>query len=335
MQRSTWNDTNQHWVPQFLLKGFGIKGDASHVYEMHKQTGVIEVRDVEDVASEPQLLTELDDNLMKRIEARTARVIGRIRKGNLELQEHERQEIDALVFAMMRNDPYSALNDDRTRDDIVSSVSNEVIDALKLEGGIANPQFLKDLVNKYFSHDYLSMAMGMEDNLARKILGYMGLRAHKAAGEESFVIGDSPVLVIRGSYANARSLVYPGSQIVLPIHSGCVLVYSWETHTNLIDSGRDLSDLEVRSLNRDYFHGSKSQHIFGRTCESLKNARKLQMKWNSEVHPPTVNDGWLKMLGEVAKVSRSRAEKSAEQKASLSSFAHGVVEQARSQSQKL
>ena len=26
MQQSTWNDTNQHWVPQFLLKGFGCGG---------------------------------------------------------------------------------------------------------------------------------------------------------------------------------------------------------------------------------------------------------------------------------------------------------------------
>ena len=34
MQPSTWNDTNQHWIPQFLLKGFGIRKRAASVYEL-------------------------------------------------------------------------------------------------------------------------------------------------------------------------------------------------------------------------------------------------------------------------------------------------------------
>ena len=51
MQPSTWNDTNQHWVPQFLLKGFGIKKKASQVWELDKHTGVIAKRKVREVAS--------------------------------------------------------------------------------------------------------------------------------------------------------------------------------------------------------------------------------------------------------------------------------------------
>ena len=68
MQPSTWNDTNQHWIPQFLLKGFGLKGKANRVFQMDKTTRAIEVRKVSEVASTQGLLTDVDDGLMRSIE---------------------------------------------------------------------------------------------------------------------------------------------------------------------------------------------------------------------------------------------------------------------------
>ena len=91
MHPSTWNDTNQHWTPKFLLKGFGIKGHASKLYALETHTGKITIRKVGDVASKPRLLTERDDHLMNAIEARAARVVNRIRKGALDMRPKERE----------------------------------------------------------------------------------------------------------------------------------------------------------------------------------------------------------------------------------------------------
>ena len=79
-QPSTWNDTNQHWIPQFLLKGFGIRSKSSTIYELDKQTKVVTVRNVEKIASKQHLLTDRDDDLVKAIERRATEVISAIRK---------------------------------------------------------------------------------------------------------------------------------------------------------------------------------------------------------------------------------------------------------------
>ena len=150
MQPSTWNDTNQHWIPQFLLKGFGIKGRASQVYEMDKQTGNIRIRAVEDVVSKQRLLTERDDELMKAIEMRSTQAIGRIRKGDLSIQQGDRQALNALVFAMKRNDPHSGFDEARTREDITRDLSNEIAEAISRQGGLVNLQDLKDFIGERY-----------------------------------------------------------------------------------------------------------------------------------------------------------------------------------------
>ena len=84
MQPSTWDNTNQHWVPQFLLKGFGIRGDVSRVWELDKEDGSIQRRKVKDVASKPALLPQRDDELMRSIEARATQPIRNIRKRKIQ-----------------------------------------------------------------------------------------------------------------------------------------------------------------------------------------------------------------------------------------------------------
>ena len=247
MQPSTWNDTNQHWVPRFLLKGFGIKGRASRVYEMDKQTENIRIRAVEDVASKLRLLTERDDELMKAIELRAARAIGRIRKGVLDIQHEDRQALNALVFAMMRNDPHSGFDETRMRKDITRNLSQEIAEAISRQGGSVDLQDLKQFIDERFSHDYLNVSISMEQNLALAALGLMGLRVHGPVEGEFFTLGDCPVLVVRGTVGGSRNLLNPGSQVILPIHSRRVLVYSWETPLNLIEPGDVLGREQVRS----------------------------------------------------------------------------------------
>ena len=136
MQPSTWNDSNQHWVSRFLLKGFGIKKKASQVWELDKRTGVATRRDVEDVASKQELLSNRDDELMRSIENDATRPIGRIRKENLDISLRGRIAIDRLVAATIQNDPYNGLDERNARQDAINAVSKSVQDAFALGGRI-------------------------------------------------------------------------------------------------------------------------------------------------------------------------------------------------------
>ena len=329
MQPSTWNSTNQHWIPQFLLKGFGIKGRASQVYELDKQSRDIRIRAVDDVASKQRLLTERDDELMKAIESRSTLAIGRIRKGDLSIQQDDRQALNTLVFAMMRNDPRSGFNEARTREEITSDLSNEIAEAFARQGGLVDLQDLKDFIGERFGHDYLNVTLGMGHNLALKALELMGLRVHEPVEGEVFTIGDSPVLVVRGTVGAYKSLLHPGSQVILPIHSRRVLVYSWETPMNLIQPGDALSRDQVRSLARDYYHESNSRYIFGRNRGSLKHARMPQIPRSSGTRPAGVSDGWRVMQEELLRVSRSREETDKAHRKELDAFARELVIRAR------
>ena len=115
MQPSTWNDTNQHWVSQFLLKGFGIKGNAAKVWQLDKRTGLVEICQVKSAASKQRLMTDRDDELMKHIEIQATGPIRNIRKRKLRITEKDRNAIDQLVAAMMQNDPYNGVDYEKAR----------------------------------------------------------------------------------------------------------------------------------------------------------------------------------------------------------------------------
>ena len=328
MQASTWNDTNQHWIPRFLLKGFGIKGRASHVYVLDTLTGAVGTRSVADVASKQALLTERDDELMKGIEVHAARVIDRIRKEKLEVKRSDREALDALVYAMMQNDPYSGIDGEKTRQEIVDKLSKEVVAAFRRQGGLVDPQGMKEYVEERFNHDYLSVTLTKPDNMVLRALHLMGLSTHVPASGEFLVIGDSPVLIDRATANGVVNLMNFGSQVILPIHSRRVLLYSWETPTNLIQSGDALDREQVRSLNRDYFHASDSRYIFGRSPDVLKQTKIPPLISRRRVPSSAVSEGWLKMQSELVNASRSRAEWDAEKKSDLRRYAQMVVQNA-------
>ena len=141
MRPSTWNDTIQHWIPQFLLKGFGIRGQASSILELDKQTNAVSVRNVSEVASKQHLLTERDDELMRDIESRVASMIDAIRKGHLnQIGENERQAVDRLVCAMILNDPYCGFDAEATRKTVIAQVISELNETVKRYGGYSTNQ---------------------------------------------------------------------------------------------------------------------------------------------------------------------------------------------------
>ena len=165
-------------------------------------------------------------------------------------------------------------------------------------------QGLQDLLDESLPYDYLTMSFAAREIVVRKMLRCMGLRVHRAAADESFVIGDSPVLAIRNTGTGEASLLHPGSQVVLPISSKCVLVYDWATPLNLIDVGPMLDREQVRSLNRDYYQRSNSRYIYGSTCDSLKRSQQVQRLWLPGKRSEEVSDGWWVMQQELQEFQR-------------------------------
>ena len=297
MRPSTWNDTIQHWIPQFLLKGFGIRGQASSILELDKQTNAVYVRNVSEVASKQHLLTGRDDELMRDIESRVASMIDAIRKGHLnQIGENERQAVDRLVCAMMLNDPYCGFDAEATRKTVIAQVISELNEAVARHDRMLDEPDFRNFFDERFNHDWVSTFIESTSNQAILALRLMGLRVFRPTGGEFFIIGDSPVLVVRNAVNGKTSLLNPGSQVILPISSRCILVYAWANETNVIDDDGTLDREQVRSLNSDYFHGTKCRYIYGRDEEVLKRSRLMSLEWAPRERSIDVTDGWSMML---------------------------------------
>ena len=295
MQLSTWNDTNQHWLSQFLLKGFGTRRRASEVYELDKETNAISIRKVADAASKQRLLTERDDSLMRDIENRANPVINAIRKGRLSISEDDRQAVDRLVCAMILNDPYSGFDTEETRKSVIAEVIAELGEAVSRYGGVLDQPDFRDFVDARFTHDRLSTYIDSMTNQIVLALRLMGLQAFRPADGQFFIIGDSPVLVIRGEVNGEPNLLNRGRQVILPISSKCLLVYTWATEMNVLSDGGTCANEQVRSLNSDYYHATKSSYIYGRDIDTLKRSRLLSLKWTPGERSDAVQYGWLMM----------------------------------------
>lgn len=325
MQPSTWNDTNQHWIPQFLLKGFGTSERASQVYELDKQTGAISVRKVAEVASKQHLLTERDDELMRHIEERSSRAIGAIRKGNLDIGEDGRKGVDKLVWTMMLNDPYSGSDDEARRQRVIEKSTRKWIEAINRNGGIIDELDMENLVANLLNHDLLTIGTNTVGNIGLRILRLMGLRAYKPANAEFFTIGESPVMAVRGVANGGRSLLNPGSQVILPVSSKCLLVYAWSTETNVIEDGGALNKEQVRSLNSDYYQESNSRYMYGRNREVLQRSRLMSLNWTPRGRSTEVKAGWAQMQMEQFISQKLGEARDAEQTRNVDSLARELV----------
>ncbi len=334
MQPSTWNETNQHWIPQFLLRGFGTKGNAGTVYELDKQTSKVRSAAVDDVASKEHLLTDADDRLVGSIEKSASRAIQAIRKGHLNrIGDDERQAMNRLVCAMILNDPYSGFDAEATRKQAIHDVIAELNEAVNKHGGaLEQPDYI-NYFDERFGHDWVSQYIESESNQVLLSLNLMGLVAFKPPDGEFFVIGDSPVLVIRNSVAREPSLLNPGSQVILPIGSRCILVYAWSTDMNLVYDGGVLDKEQVRSLNSDYYHGTNSLRIYGRDEETIRRSQLLSLEWTPRQRSAELNQGWhiMQFLQRVGQ--RQLEAQQATSATILDLGAHDLVERARAQPQ--
>lgn len=332
MQPSTWNDTNQHWIPQFLLKGFGIKGKASSVYQLDKQTKRIAICKVSGVASKTRLLTERDDQLMREIETHAATAIDAIRKGRLNrIDENSRQTLDRLVSTIMLIDPHGGSSAEESRERVLTEGVSELSEAVKRSGGIPDETYFRNFLGQSLGHNWLSGFMGSRSNWITISLGLMGLRVYSTANGEFFIIGDSPVLVTPNAMNGKTDLMNQSAKVILPISSDCMLVYAWTTDTNVIDSGGALDKLQIRSLNSDYYRWTKSRYIYGRNEEVVRRPRMLTMAGRPLERASAVTYGWYMMqhlqyfmrrYREVHDATRARASEYAAREFVERSIAH-------------
>ena len=147
-------------------------------------------------------------------------------------------------------------------------------------------------MDERLTYHLLSGFVDSPTQLVASALRAMGLQAFTAPEGEFFIIGDSPVLVVRGVVNGERNLLNPGSQVILPVSSRCVLVYTWSTEMNVIESGGTLDREQVRLLNSDYYRETKCRYIYGRNAETLRRSQLLPLRWTPRERSNDVTSGW-------------------------------------------
>ena len=308
MHQSTWNDTNQHWIPQFLLRGFGIRKKASRICELDKQTNAISVREVNEVASKSWLLTVKDDQLLRTIENRVNKAVEAIRKGNLDsIGEDGRQTVDKFVCAMMLNDPHGGADAEATREKVIHEGVSDLSEGVQRLGETPDETYFQSSLDEMLGHNWLSGFMGSASNWIVIALGLMGLRAYKATDGEFFIIGDSPVLVVPNATNGNADLLNSSAQVILPIRSDYILVYAWTTDKNVIDNGGTLDKAQVRSLNSDYYHWTKSRCIYGRNEETVRRSGMLTLAGRPLERSNHVSNGWF-MMQQIRRLMQRRRD---------------------------
>ena len=297
-QPNTWNNTKQHLVSQFLLKGFGCKGNARMVYVLDNETGTIDLGFVKELASQMNLLTALDDHRRTRAEQQASSAIQRIRKGKLDLSIQHRKALDRFVFILMVTDPYAGVNKSEMRETVIKDVSQEFAETAIRQGLPIDREHLEVYLEGLMPRDYLDVILESGSGLVLMILHLMGLTVHKA--KKPVVLGDSAVIPVRRSVNGKPSLLNHGSEVLLPISSNYVLVYSWANPTNVIQRGNDLTPQQITTLGQAYYHFTQSRYLFGRTSEALRSAQMDPHVPDSDGTVTPHNDGWL-VMQEIAK----------------------------------
>ena len=139
------------------------------------------------------------------------------------------------------------------------------------------------------------------DRVSRELLARVW-KAGAGLGDAPFTIDlDSTICETYGlakegaRHHGESSLLNPGSQVILPISSGCILVYAWATEMNVITDGGTLVREQVRSLNSDYYHGTNSRYVYGRDEEVLKRSRLMSLEKSPRERSNDVKDGWFRM----------------------------------------
>ena len=329
MEPSTWNDTNQHWISQFLLKGFKAKKSSNRIFRLDCSTGALERLKIADVASTDHLLTDRDDALMREIEDRACTVVDQLRKRDLRIRRADRNALDRLVLALWANNPFHGFNKEKARREVVEEVVQNLSVAFAPHGGVIDHNEIAPWVDQQLNEDYLSHTFNTSQGTVERVLRQMTLTVCEPPEGEFFVIGDAPVLMVRDKAHGTANLRNPGSQVILPISSGCLLLYDWSPGHEVVQAGQALAHADLASLDDDYRYGLHCRYLYGRTEAALERSGKLGLHWEPKERPAFVSTRWAAMQMDYEAAGRALEAHEIESNRRLGTIARDIVSIAR------
>ena len=309
MSLSTYNDTNQHWIPRFLLKGFGKKNQASSIYRLDCATSNIDTVQVEKIVSRVGLLTVQDDEQLRGIENNTRTVIDDIRKNRLSsVGPADRRALDELVMALAINNP--GFQKASILDDIARERLQLLTRAVADGGGLIDRQSTYDTLDGYISRNFLlEHRRHGQRSVTRLLFRTMCLSVRRPPEGESFVIGDYPVVEATSQSIAYRTAPYGILKIMLPIRHDCLLVYDWASQDNIIDAGPPVSMRVLRWLDDFYRNDPRCPYIYGRTSESLKRSAMLNFNWPEPAPSRELKQRWRSVRSEIQDIEKLERER--------------------------
>lgn len=227
-------DTNQHYVPQFLLRGFHT-GNEAQIWAFDKTSSKSFTTAIDKVASEHGFYNidgsaELDD-VIRKIEDKTAPIVTKIKKRRslASINEDERIWLSSFTaLQLVRTKAFS-----KRSQDMMQQITHV---ATQMSGGKLSKKVRKQLGldEPVTEHEkslltMLELARSLVDELRKK---HMVL--YRSDGSSWFWIGDSPVALqnslnpgngIRGTLG----LAVPGIEVYLPISKDLILAHMCPT----------------------------------------------------------------------------------------------------------
>ena len=224
-----YSDTHQHYVSQFMLRGFHT-GNEAQIWVFEKLTGRSYTDAIRNVASEfgfYNIAGSEIDNRIRKIEDATAPIISQIRKRKTlrGLDENQRVWLSGLTaLQLVRTRAFSERSQDMMR---------QITDAVThLSGGRLSGDIRKQLGLDQAGTEHektmatiLDLAREVVDELLKKMVVLF-----ESDGSGSFWIADSPVALQNNINPGDRlrshlGLGVPGIEVYFPVSSDLVLAH--------------------------------------------------------------------------------------------------------------
>jgi hypothetical protein len=277
-------DTNQHYVSQFLLRGFHANSPAQ-IWAFDKLTGRSFTTGIKDVASERGFYNIADsaeiDAVIQKLETATAPIIEEIRsRKNLRgLDEDKRIWLSGFTaLQLVRTKAFSERSQDMMRQlkHVVTQVSvGKLSKKLRKQLGLDAP----GTEHEKTVSTMLGLVRDAVDELLKKTLVL-----YRSDGSMTFWIGDSPVALNNTINPGDRlrstlGLGVPGIEIYLPISRDLVLAHMCPS----IALGMTAMDEEARRFGvihahaRPYVQALQSGSAIVLTKEHVQFQNSLQV----------------------------------------------------------
>jgi hypothetical protein len=227
MATSDTTNTNQHYVPQMLLRGFAVDADLESVFVLDKQSGKVFKTAIRNIAAERGYY-DLDDSAdidaaMNEIDDIASPVIKEIRK---------RRSLSGIgTDARIKLAGFTIMQLLRTRgfQEHMRNTAEATVTALKARFGGVPPGWPEDVDSEQAREEYLAAIPRFGHQFLPHLLD-KDLLLYRTDSTHPFCISDHPVAmnntVNRGDgIRGTLGLAVPGIEVYLPIGSDLTLAF--------------------------------------------------------------------------------------------------------------